>query len=358
VDEAATVIHIRSEVDATRSVAEASRQCREAGLGAVDSQAVATAVSELVRNILKYAGSGEILFRKAESGPARGVIVTARDRGPGIEDIEAAMCDHFSSSGTLGLGLPGVKRMMDEFAISSEPGVCTTVSCLKWNDPPRNAMPNQTLKKLGINSGVHAAADCQANAALKIECAVHTRPCTGERVSGDIGMIETRDHLTMLAVFDGLGHGPEANKVACQARDFLRHHWCEDVIGTMQALHEEMRGSIGGVAGLAVINTLSGNVRYTGVGNTVYRLFGSRNTRLISTAGNLGQQIRSPQLQQHALTEEDVVLLYSDGIKDRFELEDYPQLRYQGAETIARTVVERFGKHHDDATCVAVRGHR
>ena len=107
-----------------------------------------------------------------------------------------------------------------------------------------------------------------------------------------------------------------------------------------------------------MINTRTGSVRYTGVGNTAYRLFGSRNARLISTAGNLGQQIRSPQLQQHALTADDVVVLYSDGIKDRFELEDYPQLRYQGAATIARTVVERFGKHHDDATCVVVRSRR
>ena len=77
--------------------------------------------------------------------------------------------------------------------------------------------------------------------------------------------------------------------------------------------------------------------------------------RMASMAGNLGHQIRTPQLQHHKLEEEDVVVMYSDGIKDRFDEEDYPQIRYQGAETIARAVVDRFSKPHDDATCLALR---
>ena len=144
------------------------------------------------------------------------------------------------------------------------------------------------------------------------------RPCTGERVAGDMGMVESRDHLSFLSIFDGLGHGEEASRVATRAREFLRHNWSEDVVATARNLHEDMRGSIGGVAGMAVIDRRNGRVRYTGIGNTACRLIGERNSRLMSTAGHLGQQIRSPQEQLASIGCGEVLLLYSDGIKDRF----------------------------------------
>ena len=93
---------------------------------------IATAVSELARNILKYAVSGEIRLRQVDGPSGRGIEIEAVDRGPGIEDPEAAMRDHFSSGGTLGLGLPGVRRMMDEFSLESTPGEGTRVTAVKW----------------------------------------------------------------------------------------------------------------------------------------------------------------------------------------------------------------------------------
>jgi serine/threonine-protein kinase RsbT len=96
---------------------------------------LATAVSELCRNIVRFAGAGELLVELLEE-PAPGVRVTARDRGPGIDDLEAAMRDGVSTYGGLGLGLPGVRRLMDEFAISSEPGAGTTVTITIWGRDP------------------------------------------------------------------------------------------------------------------------------------------------------------------------------------------------------------------------------
>jgi serine/threonine-protein kinase RsbT len=93
---------------------------------------IATAVSELANNIIKYADRGEILMDRINAGSRVGMEVIARDRGPGIEDIEKAMEDHYSSGNTLGLGLPGVKRMMDEIELTSEPGKETTVTIRKW----------------------------------------------------------------------------------------------------------------------------------------------------------------------------------------------------------------------------------
>jgi serine/threonine-protein kinase RsbT len=102
------------------------------GFDEVMCQMIATAVSELANNIIKYAGQGEILMDRIIAGSRVGLEVIARDRGPGIENVEKAMEDHYSSGNTLGLGLPGVKRMMDEFELASEPGIRTMVTIRKW----------------------------------------------------------------------------------------------------------------------------------------------------------------------------------------------------------------------------------
>ena len=123
---------IRSEIDASRSVLESTLYAREAGFDEAPSRMIATAVSELVRNILKYAGTGELRLRRVKGMGCRGIEIEALDRGPGIVDCEAAMRDHFSSGGTLGMGLPGVKRLMDEFSLESTPGEGTRVTARKW----------------------------------------------------------------------------------------------------------------------------------------------------------------------------------------------------------------------------------
>ncbi|MDJ0869465.1 MAG: ATP-binding protein [Myxococcota bacterium] len=125
-------LSIRSEMDASVAVLEATAYCEAAGFAATPSRMIATAVSELARNILKYAGTGEVRLRRIEGPEGRGVEIEATDRGPGIADPEAAMRDHFSSGGTLGLGLPGVERMMDEFTLDSAPGRGTRVKARKW----------------------------------------------------------------------------------------------------------------------------------------------------------------------------------------------------------------------------------
>lgn len=123
---------IRSDMDASRVVLESTLFARQAGMEETPSRMIATAVSELVRNILKYAGSGEIRLRQVIGNRGRAIEIEALDWGPGISDCDAAMGDHFSSSGTLGLGLPGVKRMMDEFSLESAPGEGTRVTVRKW----------------------------------------------------------------------------------------------------------------------------------------------------------------------------------------------------------------------------------
>jgi serine/threonine-protein kinase RsbT len=104
----------------------------ELGFSTVDATFIATAISELARNILAYARKGEITLGAVQGSRRKGIAVVASDDGPGIRDIHQALRDGFSTSGSLGLGLPGVRRLMDEFEIISRPGRGTTVTVKKW----------------------------------------------------------------------------------------------------------------------------------------------------------------------------------------------------------------------------------
>lgn len=125
-------IEIASDDDVV-AARQAGRQLAEAlGLGVTDLTLVATAISEVARNITAYAGSGEILVRRIDHRGRSGVQVVARDDGPGIADIDRALQDGYTTGGGLGLGLPGARRLMDDFSISSRIGVGTTITMTKW----------------------------------------------------------------------------------------------------------------------------------------------------------------------------------------------------------------------------------
>ena len=126
------LIRITDELSLGRAVVSAATLSAEAGLSPVAAQQLATVVSELARNILKYAGHGQIEMRREEDGTRVGIRLIVSDRGPGIDDVEQAIADHFSTGGSLGLGLSGVKRMMDEFHIESQPGKGTRIEVVKW----------------------------------------------------------------------------------------------------------------------------------------------------------------------------------------------------------------------------------
>lgn len=105
---------------------------KDLGFSTVDQARITTAISELARNIYLYAGKGQISIYKLNSRGKQGLLIEAIDEGPGIADIRKVMEDGFSTSGGLGAGLPGVKRLMDEFAIDSEVGKGTRIEAKKW----------------------------------------------------------------------------------------------------------------------------------------------------------------------------------------------------------------------------------
>jgi serine/threonine-protein kinase RsbT len=127
-----TRVSIRSDADIVTARQQGRALAGKLGFTGSDLTVIATAISELGRNILTYAGSGDILIRPAHAAGKHGIIVVARDEGPGIPDVALAMQDSYSTSNSLGLGLPGTRRMMDEFAIDSVVGRGTTVVVKKW----------------------------------------------------------------------------------------------------------------------------------------------------------------------------------------------------------------------------------
>jgi serine/threonine-protein kinase RsbT len=135
---AAIPVEVRVPVGADVDIVTARQKGRElaaqCGLSSTDLAVVATAISELARNIVRYAVRGEIVLRRVDNGTGtkRGIEVVATDDGPGISDVPLAMQDGYSTSGGLGLGLPGVRRLMDEFDIVSRFGKGTTVTVRKW----------------------------------------------------------------------------------------------------------------------------------------------------------------------------------------------------------------------------------
>ena len=118
--------------DVGTAIAAARRTAEKAGFEEADQYLFATAVSELATNIVRYAGAGEIALRVVRREDKTGVEVVAQDSGPGMQDIELAMQEHYSSGGSLGLGLPGIKRIMDEFSIDSSADSGTRCIARKW----------------------------------------------------------------------------------------------------------------------------------------------------------------------------------------------------------------------------------
>ena len=126
-------IPVKTDLDIVSARMEGRNLARELGFGTIDQARIATAISELARNVILYAPEGKVTVRTIVSDDARrGIEVVCEDNGPGIADVELVMQDGYSTGSGLGMGLPGTERLMDEFEIETELGVGTRVTVRKW----------------------------------------------------------------------------------------------------------------------------------------------------------------------------------------------------------------------------------
>ncbi len=129
-------VPIKADADIVLARRSARELAGRLGFSATDQTLIATAVSEIARNIVRFAGSGEVHLELVQE-PRRGLRIVARDTGPGIADVPRALEDGYSTYDGLGLGLPGARRLMDEFSVVSEPQRGTTVTMTKWRSEGR-----------------------------------------------------------------------------------------------------------------------------------------------------------------------------------------------------------------------------
>jgi serine/threonine-protein kinase RsbT len=125
-------VRIDGDADLVTARAEARAMAERLGFPRPDPTLIATAISEIARNIVMHAGQGEIVLEPFEDANRYGIVVTAVDHGPGIRDVDAALRDDVSAQGGLGLGLPGARRLMDDFELQSNAETGTTVTMRKW----------------------------------------------------------------------------------------------------------------------------------------------------------------------------------------------------------------------------------
>jgi serine/threonine-protein kinase RsbT len=123
---------IAADVDVVQARQAGRELAAEIGFSAGDQTVIAAAISEIARNILMYAKRGEVRLTKVLDGTRQGLIVVAEDDGPGIRDVSRALQDGYSTSGGLGLGMPGARRLMDEFEVVSALGQGTRITMRKW----------------------------------------------------------------------------------------------------------------------------------------------------------------------------------------------------------------------------------
>ncbi len=337
---------------ARRGAAEAARL---AGLNPTDAGRLAIVLTEAATNILKHAGHGELLVRALE----RGVELIALDRGPGMADVGAALSDGHSTAGTPGTGLGAIQRLSDQLALWSQPGHGTVLRVLvQQSGAPR---ATQSTPEIG---GV---------------CV----PYPGEEVCGDGWQAQAdRDGFT-LAVADGLGHGAQAHVAATAALDVLRKRAGLTPGALMELSHAALRPTRGAALALARFDLVRSSVSFCGTGNISAVTYGTgkpghgaaehgatisssadgadtgsgahASYQIVSRNGIVGHTMRGTQEFELAWRESGVLILHSDGVGTRWDLDAWPGLAHQSAVVIAAVLYRDFSRRRDDATVVVVK---
>lgn len=189
------------------------------------------------------------------------------------------------------------------------------------------------------------------------DCHCRARPMPGqEPACGDAGLVVTDESACFVALLDVLGHGPEAAGVAGVARAYLAAHCREPLPELMQGLHEHLKGSRGLVAFLGRFALDTGLFHYVGIGNIAAKVFGPDDpASLVSKDGVIGYMMSTPREKSVRLLPRDIVLLCSDGVREHFDLLDYPSLLLGDAQAISGAVLDQLAKGTDDASCLVLR---
>lgn len=190
---------------------------------------------------------------------------------------------------------------------------------------------------------------------MGLDVAVCIRPMLGEAVSGDAAFRVERGDGVVLTLVDGTGHGPDARSAAERAEAVIRKSAASAPGVLLEELDRALKGLAGAAAGIAYVEPTRGRLTYAGVGNVGARVFGREEVRLVSAHGILGQRFPTAIERHLDFGEKDAFVMHSDGISERFDSTALPELVWAPATKLAALLLSRFGKHHDDASCLVAR---
>jgi anti-sigma regulatory factor (Ser/Thr protein kinase) len=332
VPQAIEVTHI-ADVGTARQAAKAMAQAL--GLDEREREEVAIAVSELASNLLKHAGHGRLTLTPLREGKRTGVQIESVDSGPGIENVEQAITDGFSTVGSLGYGLGAVNRLTDEFDITSQHLASrgTRIVCKRW-------------RSMNTPSVVPCPLDVGAA----------TRPHPAMSVNGDAFVVQKSNESILVGVIDGLGHGQLAHQAAQAARLYVENHFDRPLNAIFFGVARACRGTHGVVMALARFDWARGRLTFGSVGNVECRVFACpQKMNFIVRRGVIGLNAPNPVVTEHIWAPSQVMVLHSDGLVTHWQWEDFPHLQEASATVAAQQLLHRLARDDDDATVVVVK---
>lgn len=306
------------------------------GLNAERASDLAIVVTELATNQLKHAKGGLIILQA--SGQSR-VDVLALDNGPGMANVERCMQDGYSTSGTVGGGLGAVARLSAPFEVFSQPGHGAAIlACIDQLPSPISTIAEPIPRRM-----------------VAVVGAVST-PFHGERVCGDAFAVRENDVHCCMLVVDGLGHGTFAADAAEKAVSVFDKCWQEPITSVIHSIHVALRSTRGAAVAIGQVEPRAGLIRFCGIGNISGAIFNrSTSRRMVSHNGTAG--LRDPKIADftYPWDPDSVVIMNSDGISSKWDVEPYAGLRAKHPALIAGVLYRDFARGSDDATIVAVR---
>jgi anti-sigma regulatory factor (Ser/Thr protein kinase) len=325
-------------IDDSSQISQARRYASliASDIGLTETQVgkVSIIASEAASNILQHAVRGEMILRstRAQGGPA--VEMIAIDAGPGIRDLDRAMRDGYSTAGSSGNGLGAMSRMATGFDIFSAPG-CGTV--------------------IAMQVGSEAAAGVERAAGL--DTGVVRVPKRGEVDCGDDWALVSVDGASWtLTVADGLGHGPDAARASRLATLAAEH--CESSAPgvVLSSIHAALRITRGAAVADVALDVASRSVRFAGVGNIAAAILNDGASRsLVSHGGIVGNALRKVQEFSYDWPAGALLVVHSDGLSSRWDLNAYPGLAARHPSVVAGVLYRDFSRGRDDALVVVVR---
>jgi anti-sigma regulatory factor (Ser/Thr protein kinase) len=319
-------------------VGEARRQVAKmvttAGLGEVPRERVSLVVNELGSNLVKHGGGGELIARVL--GVAEGIEVLALDRGAGMANVDACFDDGYSTAGSAGTGLGAVRRLASFVDVySARPGGTAIVARVAGVDTPAR-------QRNGFDVGAVWA------------------PMTGEDVCGDGWAVRNgEDGRYAVLVVDGLGHGLGASDASRTAERIFDAAPSRPPAGQVAAMHDGLRGTRGAAVAVASIDPRRATLIFAGIGNIAATIVTGDGTRqLVSLSGTAGHAVRHITEFTYPWVEGAVLIMHTDGLGGRWDIERYPGLARHDPSLVAGVLFRDWSRRRDDVTVIAARARR